>query len=156
MKIHPVLLGLLVLSAAMASAAAQDVKQDVKTETVNEIVVNVSNIENTDGRVGCTLFSKEDGFPSKSEKADRRVWTQHKSDKATCKFSDVKPGEYAVAVVHDEDNNGELNTSFVGRPQEGWGVSKNIPARRFGPPEYKDAKFKYARGQMTLDIKLRN
>ncbi|MBW1876305.1 MAG: hypothetical protein JRI98_13265, partial [Deltaproteobacteria bacterium] len=75
MKIHPVLLGLLVLSAAMASAAAQDVKQDVKTETVNEIVVNVSNIENTDGRVGCTLFSKEDGFPSKSEKADRRVWT---------------------------------------------------------------------------------
>jgi uncharacterized protein (DUF2141 family) len=45
---------------------------------VNKIVVNVSNIENT----------------------DRRVWTQHKSDKATCKFKDVKPGEYAVSVMH--------------------------------------------------------
>ena len=160
MKNHPLLLGLLIFSAAAASVAAQDVVeetvQDTTPEAVNEIVVNVSNIENTDGRVGCTLFSKEDGFPADSDKADRRVWTQHKSDKATCKFSDVKPGEYAVAVVHDEDKNGELNTSMVGRPQEGWGVSKNIPARRFGPPEYKDAKFKYAGGQMTLDIKLRN
>ena len=33
-------------------------------------------------------------------------------------------------------------------------VSKNVPARRFGPPKYEDAKFKYAGGQMTIDIKL--
>ena len=102
-----------------------------------------------------SLFSKEDGFPSSAEKSDKRVWTQHKSDKAICKFRNVKAGEYAVAVMHDEDKNSELNTSMVGRPQEGWGVSKNVPARRFGPPKYDDAKFKYAGGQMTIDIKLR-
>jgi len=102
-----------------------------------------------------SLFSKEDGFPSSAEKSDKRVWTQHKSDKAICKFRNVNAGEYAVAVMHDEDKNGELNTSMVGRPQEGWGVSKNLPARRFGPPKYDDAKFKYAGGQMTIDIKLR-
>lgn len=152
MKNHPLLLGLLLLSAASASAVAQD----VTVETANELVVKVSNIQNTDGRIGCTLFSKEDGFPSKTEKADKRVWVQHKSDKATCKFLNVKPGEYAVAVMHDEDKNGKLNTSLVGRPQEGWGVSKNVPPRRFGPPEYEDAKFKYTGGQMTLDIKLRD
>jgi len=160
MKNHPLLLGLVILSAAAASAAAQDATaetvQEATPEVANEIVVHITNIENTDGRIGCTLFSKEDGFPAEGEKADKRAWTQHKSDKATCKFINVKPGEYAVSVMHDEDKNGELNTSMVGRPQEGWGVSKNIPAKRFGPPEYQDAKFKYAGGQMTLDIKLRN
>ena len=74
---------------------------------------------------------------------------------SSCKVRNVKPGEYAVAVMHDEDKNGELNTSMVGRPQEGWGVSKNAPARRFGPPKYEDAKLKYAGGQVTIDIKLR-
>ena len=47
MKNHPVLLGLLLFSAATVSAAAQD----AKTEQANEIVVDVSNIENTDGRI---------------------------------------------------------------------------------------------------------
>ena len=151
MKNHALLLGLLLFLAASPSAAAQD----VNAETANELVVKVSNIQNTDGRIGCTLFSKEDGFPSKPEKADKRVGAQQKSDKATCKFRNVNPGEYAVSVMHDADKNGELNTSLFGRPQEGWGVSKNVPARRFGPPKYEDAKFKYAGGQMTIDIKLR-
>ena len=151
MKKHPLLLGLVLLLATSTSVAAQD----AKTETANELVVKVSNIQNNDGRIGCTLFSKEDGFPSKGEKADKRVWVQHKSNEATCKFPNVKPGDYAVAVMHDEDKNGELNTSLLGRPQEGWGVSKNVPPRRFGPPNYEDAKLKYAGGQMTIDIKLR-
>jgi uncharacterized protein (DUF2141 family) len=150
MKNQAWLLGLFLFLAPASSVAAED----VSANAINELVVNVSNIQNTDGRIGCTLFSNEDGFPSKPEKSDKRVWTQHKSDKATCKFRNVKPGEYAVAVMHDEDENGELNTSMVGRPQEGWGVSKNVPARRFGPPKYEDAKFKYAGGQTTIDIKL--
>ena len=151
MKTYPLLLGLVLSFSVSAFAAAQD----SNAKPANELVVNVSNIQNTDGRIGCTLFSKEDGFPSEPEKADKRVWAQHKSDKATCKFRNVKPGEYAVAVMHDEDKNGELNTSMVGRPQEGWGVSKNAPPRRFGPPKYEDAKLKYAGGQVTIDIKLR-
>lgn len=151
MKTYPLLLGLVLSFSVSAYAAAQD----SNAKPANELVINVSNIQNTDGRIGCTLFSKEDGFPSEPDKADKRVWVQHKSDKATCKFRNVKPGEYAVAVMHDEDKNGELNTSMVGRPQEGWGVSKNVPPRRFGPPKYEDAKLKYAGGQMTIDIKLR-
>jgi uncharacterized protein (DUF2141 family) len=53
MKDHPLLLGLVLLLAASASAAAQD----AKIEAANELIVNVSNIQHTDGRIGCTLFS---------------------------------------------------------------------------------------------------
>jgi uncharacterized protein (DUF2141 family) len=35
-------------------------------------------------------------------------------------FSDIKPGNYAIAVIHDENRNGELDTNMFGIPKEGW------------------------------------
>jgi uncharacterized protein (DUF2141 family) len=36
-------------------------------------------------------------------------------------FSDIKPGNYAIAVIHDENRNGELDTNMFGIPKEGYG-----------------------------------
>ena len=62
MKNHPLLLGLLIFSAAAASVAAQDVVeetvQDTTSEAVNEIVVNVSNIEKV-WSSNITLFERD-------------------------------------------------------------------------------------------------
>ena len=49
-------------------------------------------------------------------------------------------GIYAVSVVHDEDSNGELNTGFLGIPNERVGFSNN-PRNRFGPPSFNKARF---------------
>ena len=118
------------------------------------IVVEVSNLPNDEGQVGCSLFSKPDGFPSKSEKADARMMTKPKDKRARCSFEGVSPRAYAVSVMHDADENGELNTSFVGRPKEWWGVSNNVPAERFGPPKFDRAKFEYQGGPKVLKVKL--
>lgn len=49
------------------------------------------------------------------------------------------PGRYAVALVHDENGNGQLDKLlFV--PKEGFGFSRN-PAIRFGPPGFDEASF---------------
>ncbi|MBW2507602.1 MAG: DUF2141 domain-containing protein, partial [Deltaproteobacteria bacterium] len=39
-------------------------------------------------------------------------------------------------------------------PSEPWGVSQNAKAKRFGPPLYKDAKFEYQGGPVTIPIEL--
>jgi uncharacterized protein (DUF2141 family) len=57
--------------------------------------------------------------------------------------------------MHDENEDGELETSFVGRPQEWWGVSNDAPAERFGPPKYENASFPYAGTAETIKVKLR-
>ena len=46
-------------------------------------------------------------------------------------------GDYAVSVIHDENNNAKLDT-FAGIPREGFGFSRN-PAIRFGPPKFSAA-----------------
>jgi uncharacterized protein (DUF2141 family) len=51
-------------------------------------------------------------------------------------------GDYALAVIHDENGNGKLDT-FAGIPREGYGFSRNAPVR-FGPPRFAAARFTLA------------
>ena len=138
---------------AAASGKAQE-SEDAEPETVNEIVVEILGLENDQGQIGCRIFSNEDGFPDKKEKADRQLYSKPKSKKGGCTFKGFKPGTYAISVMHDLDSSGDLNTSLVGRPKEPWGVSNDAPAHRFGPPEFKECTFKYQGGKKVIKIKL--
>jgi uncharacterized protein (DUF2141 family) len=142
--------------ALVAFALSSTAAADEETSSLPAgLTVDVSNIQNDKGQIGCSLYSKEEGFPSKPEKADSMIFVKSKAGKATCVFKGLKPGKYAVSVMHDEDKNGELKTSMVGRPKEWWGVSNNVPPERFGPPKYPAALFLYAGDPKTIKVKLR-
>ena len=49
-------------------------------------------------------------------------------------------GQYVLSALHDEDNNGELNTNFIGMPVEGVAASSNAQGK-MGPPSYDEARF---------------
>ncbi len=123
--------------------------------TAGTLTVNISNIQSDAGQIGCSLYSNKDGFPSEPEKAADQMFVKSKAGKATCVFKDLKPGKYAVSVMHDEDEDGELKTSMVGRPKEWWGVSNNVPPERFGPPKYEAASFAYDGQPKKIQVKLR-
>lgn len=143
---------LVVAALGLSMPAAAD---NEASSTKSALTVDITNIQNDKGQIGCSLFSKKDGFPSKADKADLRMFVKQKAGKATCVFTGVKPGKYAVSVMHDADKDGELKTSMVGRPKEWWGVSNNVPAERFGPPKYEAATFTYSGDPKTIKIKLR-
>jgi uncharacterized protein (DUF2141 family) len=152
-KNHTQLLLMLAISAfGGAASASADGEQAGEAAA---LTVEISNIPNDKGQIGCSLFSKKAGFPSEPEEADARIFVQSKTGKATCVFKDVKPGKYAVSVMHDENKDGELETTFVGRPKEWWGVSNNVPPERFGPPKYEAAAFSYGGDSKTIQVKLR-
>ena len=52
---------------------------------------------------------------------------------------EVVPGTYAVAVHHDANANGKMDTNFLGIPNEGYGVS-NDPRPRFRAPRFEEAR----------------
>lgn len=68
-------------------------------------------------------------------------------------FANVPPGDYVLAVFHDENSNNKVDT-FLGIPREGVGFSRN-PAMTFGPPKYEAAKFHISAGANMLDVKLK-
>ncbi|MCA9667621.1 MAG: DUF2141 domain-containing protein [Myxococcales bacterium] len=107
------------------------------------------------GKVGCTLFASERGFPAKSELAHRRTWALIVKGKAICRFANVKPGTYAVAVLHDENGNNKMDTNWVGMPKEGYGASRDAKPGTFSGPKFKDARFRYPGGRVAMTLKLR-
>lgn len=115
----------------------------------NTITVDVSGLRNMKGTLYFTLFKSEQGFPDKYENAIQKGKLEKLSaTSATFSFSNVPAGTYAVAVFHDENNDGEMKTNALGIPLEGTAVSNNAKGT-FGPPKFKDAKF-----QLTASKKI--
>lgn len=59
------------------------------------------------------------------------------------------PGKYAIAVFHDENNNGYVDTNFLGIPKERYGFSGGS-----NKPDYKKAEVNFRRSQ-DIVIKLK-
>jgi uncharacterized protein (DUF2141 family) len=109
-------------------------------DTTRRLIVTV-HTRNDRGRVYCGLWRGREGYPSERRRAvgqarDRALSRQ----RGVCVFEDVSPGEYAVAVFHDENANNDLDRNFLGIPSEGTGAS-NGAHNPFGPPGYDDARF---------------
>jgi uncharacterized protein (DUF2141 family) len=136
------LLGAVILNACGLQAMA---------EGSGRITVHVSTFRTVRGSLMCRLYSRGDGFPGKPP-YDAQEAVAVTGTTGTCVFGGVVPGTYAVAVFHDENGNGKLDTNFLGIPREGVGVSNN-KLRTLGPPTWEDSKFGLA-GSLTLDVVL--
>jgi uncharacterized protein (DUF2141 family) len=62
-----------------------------------------------------------------------------KNKQAEIILSDLPAGYYAVKAFHDENNNNDLDTNFLGIPIEDYGFSNNASGI-FGPPSWNKAK----------------
>jgi uncharacterized protein (DUF2141 family) len=58
-----------------------------------------------------------------------------------------------VAVWHDADGDGELDSNFLGLPREPVGASNNATGR-FGPPSFDDAAFDYRSATLRQTIRV--
>jgi uncharacterized protein (DUF2141 family) len=107
------------------------------------------------GFLRCSLFSQPSGFPGDSSKAYEMLSVAVDSPKAGCLFKGLKPGSYAVAMMHDENSNEKMDTSIVGMPIEGWAVTNDAGPSMFGPPSYEDAKIELTAKPQQIVLKLR-
>lgn len=128
------------------------VPNDARAEQAQTVKVKTS-IRNNKGWVWCSLYASEDGFPNKFKQAKKMVKAKIKSKTAVCVFQDVPPGTYAVSAFHDENDNGEVDTNWIGMPKEGVGASNNAKGS-MGPPSFDDAKFKVGATEVQQSIKL--
>ncbi len=72
---------------------------------------------------------------------------------ARCDFEDIPPGTYALAVIHDENMNGKLETNVLGIPTEGYGFSNDAKGV-LGAPSFSAASFLYDGRNLDLTISL--
>lgn len=118
-------------------------------ETLN---VTVTSVRSTNGIVRCGLFASANGFRTPGREvqaADAAI----KGGKAVCRFANVAPGKYALAVFHAEKNEASIQYGLFGKPKQGVGFSNN-PSITFGAPSFDKARFAMNKPQLDLSIAL--
>jgi len=116
--------------------------------------VRIHDARSDRGKILVLVFDKEDGFPEQVEKAFRQLALESKNGKTEFRLDDIPAGEYAITVLHDEDDNGIMTTNFVGLPVEKYGFSNN-PKIYFGPPSFEKSAVQISSESKTIHINLR-
>ena len=118
------------------------------------IHIQILNIRNSTGTVACALFESSAGFPTEFLRSATNVMViKIRKTQARCDFEDIPPGTYAIAVIHDENMNGELDTNVFGIPTEGYGFSRDATAL-IGVPSFSAASFTYDGQSVDLTMSL--
>ena len=119
-----------------------------------EVVIAVTDLRSTNGVVRACMTTRADIFPKciKDPAAFRAVVPA--SGKVEIRFAGVKPGQYAIALLHDENDNGKADRAMGMMPTEGYGFSRDAPVK-MAPPKFKDAVFALGEGASRVTIKMR-
>jgi uncharacterized protein (DUF2141 family) len=105
-----------------------------------DLTVQVNGFRLDKGEIGCALFGGESGFPMDAQAA-RLDWQPATRGGVICRFADLTPGVYALAVSHDLNGNRKTDTNLLGMPTEDWGVSTGVrPSLR--APRFAEASFR--------------
>src|SRR5262245_36585021 len=95
----------------------------------NNLEVKIDNIKNDKGDILIGLYDDGNNFPRKT--SDGKIVKASK-DGVIVAFHDLKPGPYAISVLHDENSNKDMDQTKIGLPKEGYGFSNNAKGS-FGP-----------------------
>ncbi len=122
-----------------ANAAASDAPVAPAPAIAGSIDLAITGLRSEKGNVLVCLSTDPDYFPDCSKDRNARKLKVSASKAGHIKIAGVKPGTYAVALVHDENANGKMDLRLF-LPREGFGFSNN-PKIRMGPPKFKSAQF---------------
>jgi len=102
--------------------------------------LEITNLRNREGQLCLAVFRTAEGFPDQAERAALQNCLPLPPPEQPVRFTLELPySNYAIAVFHDENLNGQLDTGAFGIPREGFGFSNNPPVR-FGPPSFMDSR----------------
>lgn len=122
-----------------------------------ELSVEIADLRSARGVVRVCLTADPSNFPACIDDADavtRSIPAQSVTGGARAvRFDGLPYGNYAVAVIHDENANHKLDT-FVGVPREGFGFSRNPPVG-FGPPRFAAARFTVKSDAAMQQVRMR-
>lgn len=103
------------------------------------LTVRLSGLKTLKGVVSAALFD-EAGYKAKDGVPNAAQNIPVTSEALSFTFDDVAAGEYGLKLYHDVNENGKLDTNFIGIPTEPYAFS-NSALNPFGEAKWKNAKF---------------
>ena len=121
---------------------------------VRDVTVSVSGLRSSKGVVRACMTADAVRFPKCAGDPHSFRLVVPAAASLTLTFKGVAPGRYAIALLHDENDNGKADRAMGMMPREGYGFSRDAPVR-MAPPKYADAVFAVGEADLNLAIKMR-
>jgi uncharacterized protein (DUF2141 family) len=125
-----------------------------KANFKGKLTVEIDGLKNKQGQVCASIFASSKGFPGDRDHVLQNQCTKITDTPLPITFENLKPGRYAVAVFHDQNNDRALNSNIFGIPSEGFGFSSN-PEIRARAPKFSEAVFLVAGPDTNIQIQLK-
>lgn len=146
----------LFLSAFLVTSfalCAQEISYPEEERRMSTFELKIEGIDRVEGEIRIALFNSEEEYNRKESPLYAVVLSV--DDKTiTWSQDSLYFGEYAIAVYHDKNENGELDSNLLGIPKEAYGFSNNARGR-FGPASWKDAHFSINSEISTMAIEIK-
>lgn len=123
------------------TAVAQDATGTTVTVTIENVLSDGGTI--LGGLHTADTFMKGVGVVNAMEPA--------KAGEVTLTFENVEPGTYAIMVMHDANDNKQMDMEPNGMPKENYGTSGEM--NMYGPPTFDGAKFEVAGEDQEITIR---
>lgn len=136
--VEPVIVQPVIIAPGMDTPVPADTAKVVPAVAVCKLKIWVKGIRSLKGSLFIGLYNKPSGFGT--DKAYRGVSYEISGTEMWVTFDSIPKGSFAVAIIHDENNNRKLDAGEMGIPVEGYGFS-NDARGLFGPPDYRLAMF---------------
>ena len=117
-----------------------------------DLTVTVTDIRASTGTIRIAVVNSEAGWNDEAAAVVRKAIAVSGKE-TTFQFPGLSPGQYAVQVMHDENDNGKFDTNFVGLPMEGYGFSNNPQVMRRA--NYDEARFDLGPDGGSVVVRLR-
>jgi uncharacterized protein (DUF2141 family) len=118
------------------------------------VTVDVTGLRSARGVVRACMTSHPNRFPRCRGDANAYGLVVRAGSSVTLEFDDVTPGRYAIALLHDENDNGKADRALSLMPKEGYGFSRDAPVR-MGPPSFDQAAFDVGGTRVRQTIRMR-
>jgi uncharacterized protein (DUF2141 family) len=118
-----------------------------------ELTVTVENVRYTNGTIRLGVFDSPATWLD-GDRAMKRAAVPATQPTTTIRIEDVKPGIYAVATFHDENNNGKHDRNLLGVPTERFGFSRN-PTVVLSAPSFDECKVEIPAAGATISVRLK-
>jgi uncharacterized protein (DUF2141 family) len=147
------LAGLVALLASAEPAAAKDACEGTPGSGAVKLTVQVVHLRSAKGQVTVTVYPDDPHrFLAHHAKLLRQRVPAALPVTSSCFW--LRPGVYALALYHDENQNGDFDRNPVGIPVEGFGFSNDAPTR-FSLPAFDAVRFRLPPEGRTMRVTMR-
>jgi len=114
------------------------------------VTIVITDLPSTTAAVKLNFYNSADTFLQSGQATLQQTVLPGGQHQAQVRVA-LPAGEWAVALMQDTNNNGEVDRNVLGIPNEPYAFSNNVRPR-FSAPKFEDCKFRVTGQAQTITI----